>query len=210
MLWTVLFMDAWFVHGRFRNRLRVRNRGSWSLRLWKVMFQLPQGVVVGGRRGAGETLHSCPGAEGGGWNLTLMSKLQALVYDIFGGRCRKGMLGVWLTSCPQHQTETYLKLEAVSSAHNSNISGQQSELSLQPRRNGHAGSVQFSSVQFSSVARWYPWARKSPYALLPISRKFPQRCLWNSPLIVHAGGDGGGGVSWFSLTQFSIETLNDK
>jgi len=32
-----------------------------------------------------------------------------------------------------------------------------------------------SSVQFSS--RWYLCARKSPYALHPVSQKFPQRCL---------------------------------
>ena len=36
----------------------------------------------------------------------------------------------------------------------------------------------FSSVQFSS--RWYLCPRKSPYALHPVSEKFPQRCLWNS------------------------------
>ena len=35
-----------------------------------------------------------------------------------------------------------------------------------------------SSVQFSP--RWYLCARKSPYALHPVSQKFPQRCLWNS------------------------------
>ena len=33
----------------------------------------------------------------------------------------------------------------------------------------------FSSVLFSS--RWYLCARKSPYALHPVSQKFPQRCL---------------------------------
>ena len=32
-----------------------------------------------------------------------------------------------------------------------------------------------SSVQFSS--RWYLCARKSPYALHPVSQKFPQRCF---------------------------------
>ena len=37
--------------------------------------------------------------------------------------------------------------------------------------------VQFSSVQFSS--RWYPCAQKSPFALHPVSQKFPQRDLWN-------------------------------
>ena len=31
--------------------------------------------------------------------------------------------------------------------------------------------------EFSS--RWYLCARKSPYALQPVSQKFPQRCLWN-------------------------------
>ena len=36
----------------------------------------------------------------------------------------------------------------------------------------------FSSVQFSS--RWYLCARKSPYALHPVSQKFSQSCLWNS------------------------------
>ena len=36
---------------------------------------------------------------------------------------------------------------------------------------------QFSSVTFSS--RRYQCARKSPYALHPVSQKFPQRCLWN-------------------------------
>ena len=34
-----------------------------------------------------------------------------------------------------------------------------------------------SSVQFCS--RWYLCAWKSPYALHPISQKFPQRCFWN-------------------------------
>ena len=33
------------------------------------------------------------------------------------------------------------------------------------------------TVQFSS--RWYLCAQKSPYALHPVSQKFPQRCLWN-------------------------------
>ena len=33
-------------------------------------------------------------------------------------------------------------------------------------------------IQFSS--RWYLCAQKSPYALHPISLKFPQCCLWNS------------------------------
>ena len=37
--------------------------------------------------------------------------------------------------------------------------------------------MSLSSVQFSS--RWYLCARKSPYALHPVSQKFPQRCLWN-------------------------------
>ena len=32
-------------------------------------------------------------------------------------------------------------------------------------------------VQFSS--RWYLCARKSPYALHPVSQKFPQRRIWN-------------------------------
>ena len=36
----------------------------------------------------------------------------------------------------------------------------------------------FSSVRFRS--RWYLCARKSPYALHSVSRKFPQRPLWNS------------------------------
>ena len=35
----------------------------------------------------------------------------------------------------------------------------------------------FSSVQFGS--RWYLCARKSPYALHPVSETFPQLCLWN-------------------------------
>ena len=35
----------------------------------------------------------------------------------------------------------------------------------------------YHSVQFSS--RWYLRAWKSPYALHPVSQKFPQRCLWN-------------------------------
>ena len=34
-----------------------------------------------------------------------------------------------------------------------------------------------NSVQFSS--RWYVCAWKSPYALHPVSQKFPQRCLSN-------------------------------
>ena len=33
------------------------------------------------------------------------------------------------------------------------------------------------TVQFSS--RWYLCARKIPYALHPVSQKFPRRCLWN-------------------------------
>ena len=36
-------------------------------------------------------------------------------------------------------------------------------------------SIRRSSVQFSS--RWYLCARKSPYALHPVSQKFPQLCL---------------------------------
>ena len=43
------------------------------------------------------------------------------------------------------------------------------------RRREGAGAL--SAVQFSS--RWYLCARKSPYALHPVSRKFPQSCLWN-------------------------------
>ena len=39
-------------------------------------------------------------------------------------------------------------------------------------------SACFISVQFSS--RWYLCARKSPYALHPVSQMFPQRCLRNS------------------------------
>ena len=35
----------------------------------------------------------------------------------------------------------------------------------------------FCRHQFSS--RWYLCARKSPYALHPVSQKFAQRCLWN-------------------------------
>ena len=34
------------------------------------------------------------------------------------------------------------------------------------------------TVQLS--AKWYLCARKSPYALHPVSQRFPQRCLWNS------------------------------
>ena len=30
-----------------------------------------------------------------------------------------------------------------------------------------------------SSSRWYLSARKSPYALHPVSQKFPHRCLWN-------------------------------
>ena len=48
-------------------------------------------------------------------------------------------------------------------------------------------SVQFNSVQFSS--RWYLCARKIPYALHPVSQKFPQRCLWNG-FNVRLIGDG--------------------
>ena len=40
---------------------------------------------------------------------------------------------------------------------------------------------QIYSVQFSS--RWYLCAWKSPYALHPVSQKFPQRCIWNSSKI---------------------------
>ena len=36
----------------------------------------------------------------------------------------------------------------------------------------------FGPVQFNS--RWYLGALKSPYALYPVSQKFPQCCLWNS------------------------------
>ena len=38
--------------------------------------------------------------------------------------------------------------------------------------------VEEGSVQFSS--RWYLCARKSPYVLHPVSKRFPQRHLWNS------------------------------
>ena len=38
-------------------------------------------------------------------------------------------------------------------------------------------SEQNSSVQFSS--KWYLCARKSPYALRPVSQNFPQRCFWD-------------------------------
>ena len=41
--------------------------------------------------------------------------------------------------------------------------------------------VQFSSLHFSS--RWYLSARKIPYALRPVSQKFPQRRLWNGPSV---------------------------
>ena len=34
------------------------------------------------------------------------------------------------------------------------------------------------SVQF--IPRWYLCAQESPYALHPVSQKFPQSCLWNS------------------------------
>ena len=37
--------------------------------------------------------------------------------------------------------------------------------------------LMFSSVHFTS--RWYLCARKSPYALQPVSQKFSQRCLSN-------------------------------
>ena len=37
--------------------------------------------------------------------------------------------------------------------------------------------VEEGSVQFSS--RWYLCARKSPYVLHPVSKRFPQRHLWN-------------------------------
>ena len=40
-----------------------------------------------------------------------------------------------------------------------------------------AYNFNYSSVQYSS--RRYLWALKSPYALHPVSQKFPQRCLWN-------------------------------
>ena len=49
------------------------------------------------------------------------------------------------------------------------------------------GEVQFSLVQFTW--RWYLCARKSPYALHPVSQKFPQRCLWND-LSVRLSDDG--------------------
>ena len=39
------------------------------------------------------------------------------------------------------------------------------------------GGGGFSSVQFSS--RWYLCTRKSPYVLHPVSKRFPQRHLWN-------------------------------
>ena len=44
-----------------------------------------------------------------------------------------------------------------------------------------------SSVQFNS--RLYLCARKSPYALHPVSQRFPQRGLWN-PSNVHLIDDG--------------------
>ena len=40
-----------------------------------------------------------------------------------------------------------------------------------------SAALLFSSVRFSS--RRYLSAGKSPYALHPVSLKFPQRCLWN-------------------------------
>ena len=40
-----------------------------------------------------------------------------------------------------------------------------------------ATSGRYSSVQFSS--RWYLCARKSPYAIHPVSHKHAQHCLWN-------------------------------
>ena len=41
----------------------------------------------------------------------------------------------------------------------------------------HLLTSMYLYLPFSS--RWYPCARKIPYALHPVSQKFPQRCLWN-------------------------------
>ena len=48
---------------------------------------------------------------------------------------------------------------------------------------GVGGWTQYSlyAVQFGS--RWYLCARKSPYALHPVSQKFPQRCLSNGSIV---------------------------
>ena len=37
----------------------------------------------------------------------------------------------------------------------------------------------FVFVLFQFSSKWYLCAQKSPYALHPVSQKFPQRCLWN-------------------------------
>ena len=63
------------------------------------------------------------------------------------------------------------------------------------------------SVEFNS--RWYLCARKSPYALHPVSQKFPQRCIWNvsnirliddGPLSSYLGGS-------FSASYFNASLL---
>ena len=41
--------------------------------------------------------------------------------------------------------------------------------------------LKWKPIQFSS--RWYLCARKSPYALHPVSQKFPHRCLWNGSAV---------------------------
>ena len=49
---------------------------------------------------------------------------------------------------------------------------------LDERSPSHQTPILSSLLQFSS--RWYLCAQKSPYALHPVSQKFPHRCLSNS------------------------------
>ena len=49
---------------------------------------------------------------------------------------------------------------------------------LDERSHSHKTPILSSLLQFSS--RWYLCAQKSPYALHPVSQKFPHHCLSNS------------------------------
>ena len=45
----------------------------------------------------------------------------------------------------------------------------------------HSSLSSGKNCQLSSTSTWYLCARKCPYALHAVFKKFPQRCLWNSP-----------------------------
>ena len=64
----------------------------------------------------------------------------------------------------------------------------------------------FRSVKLSS--RWYPCARKSPYALHPVSQKFPQRCPWNT-MPAQRGSRAGSRRPARSLSDVTEDELNE-